>query len=117
MKEQPTSPAQAKITKYYVSQVMANSVVSRLEIPWVNTIQLLTSAGLAMVDWAERKALTKIREEVQIQRGWNNTGQEQRLARVVGLDCAVARLRPDVEGCVWEIRLRRSGGEVSDKNV
>jgi len=90
---------------------MANSVVSRLEIPWVKTIQLLTSAGLVMVDWAEWKALTKIIEEVE------HTGNQQRLARVVGLDCAVARLGPDVEGCVWEIRLRRSCGEVSDMNV
>ncbi|MCJ1360996.1 hypothetical protein MMC16_000092 [Acarospora aff. strigata] len=71
--------AQANIAKDLVDRVVANSIVNRREIPRVNAVQLLTSAGLAIVGWVERKALLKILDDIHIQTGWNTQGNSDGL--------------------------------------
>ncbi|KAI9879514.1 MAG: hypothetical protein M1830_008306 [Pleopsidium flavum] len=73
------SAAQVGVVKYYVDRVVANSVVNRRDIPWANAVQLLTSAGLAIVGWAERKALIKSLGDIHIQTGWNTQGNSDGL--------------------------------------
>ncbi|MCJ1300204.1 hypothetical protein MMC08_002999 [Hypocenomyce scalaris] len=66
--------AQGDISRIYATRIIMNSVVNRRDINWANAVQLLNSAGLALAGWAERKALLKCLEDIQIQTGWNTDG-------------------------------------------
>ena len=62
---------EANIFMAYVKRVIANSINNRHEINWVCAVQLLSSAGLALTEWTERKALLKCLNDVHVQTGWN----------------------------------------------
>ena len=66
--------ARGDVAQYYASRVVANSVVNRGDITWVNAVQLLTPAGLTLIGWMERKALVKCLDDFHIQTGWNTQG-------------------------------------------
>lgn len=60
-----------EIAEVFVVRVIANSVVNRGTINWVNAVQLLHSAGMALVGWVRRKALLGCLEDIQAETGWN----------------------------------------------
>ena len=52
-------------------KVVANSVVNRLTIAWVNAVQLLHSAGMVLVGRKYRNALTRVFADIRRETGWN----------------------------------------------
>lgn len=63
--------SESKILMTYVRRVVGNSVVNRREVNWVCAVHLLSSAGLALVPWRERKALIRCLDDIHILTGWN----------------------------------------------
>ncbi|KAL1964357.1 hypothetical protein VTN77DRAFT_7042 [Rasamsonia byssochlamydoides] len=55
----------------FVVRVIANSIANRGAINWVNAVQLLHTAGMALVGWLRRKALLRCLEDIQAETGWN----------------------------------------------
>ncbi|KEF52421.1 uncharacterized protein A1O9_11662 [Exophiala aquamarina CBS 119918] len=52
-------------------QTIATSVHNRHEANWVGATQLLSVTGMALTDWAERKALVKCFKDIHLRTGWN----------------------------------------------
>jgi hypothetical protein len=63
--------AQGEIASVYIHRIIANSVVNRHDISWANAVQLLSSAGCALVGWNARKALLQCLEDIREKTGWN----------------------------------------------
>lgn len=62
---------EANVFLTHVKRVVANSIHNRHPINWVGAPQLLSVAGLALSDWAERKALLQCLKDLHVQTGWN----------------------------------------------
>ncbi|KAI5782907.1 hypothetical protein FPQ18DRAFT_359281 [Pyronema domesticum] len=71
--------SQEEVATRFVDAVIANSVFNRRDISWVNAVQLLTSAGLALVGWPKRKALLRCLLDIHTRTGWNTKGNVDRL--------------------------------------
>ena len=52
-------------------KVVANSVINRLTIAWVNAVQLLHSAGMVLVGKKYRSALIRVLADIRKETGWN----------------------------------------------
>ena len=62
--------ARANLFMDYAKRVIANSISNRHEVSWVCAVQLLSSAGLALSEWSERKALLQCLKDIHLQSGW-----------------------------------------------
>ena len=63
--------AEANAFMTYVRRVVANSINNRHELNWVCAVQPLSSAGLGLTEWTERKALLKCLKDIHLLTGWN----------------------------------------------
>ncbi|PMD32501.1 hypothetical protein L207DRAFT_500240 [Hyaloscypha variabilis F] len=63
--------AQGEIATVYIDRIIANSIVNRHDINWATAVQLLSSAGHALVGWLKRKALLGCLIDIQRRTGWN----------------------------------------------
>ncbi|KAF8243904.1 hypothetical protein K440DRAFT_31941 [Wilcoxina mikolae CBS 423.85] len=90
--------AQAEAARMYVDAVVANSVFNARDISWVNAVQLLTSAGLALVGWRKRKALVKCLHDIHVRTGWNTRGNVEGLLEWWGWgrECAWREVQEEV---------------------
>jgi hypothetical protein len=71
--------AQGEIASIYIHRIIANSVVDRHDINWANAVQLLSSAGCALVGWKARKALIRCLEDIRQNTGWNTRDNVKKL--------------------------------------
>lgn len=62
---------QGPIANIYIDRIIANSIVNQHDINWATAVQLLSSAGLALVGWRKRKALLTCLINIQSRTGWN----------------------------------------------
>lgn len=62
---------EAKTFMTLAKRTVAISIHNRHEINWVGATQLLSVTGMAIVDWAERKALLKCLKDIHLRTGWN----------------------------------------------
>ena len=60
-------------------RIVANSINNRHTITWANAVQLLSTAGLCIVDGDERAALLQVLGDIKAETGWSTEGH------VVGL--------------------------------
>ena len=63
--------AQGEIATIYIDRIISNSIVNRHDINWATAVQLLSSAGHALVGWRKRKALLGCLIDIQSRTGWN----------------------------------------------
>ena len=66
-------------TNSLVHNIVANSVVNRRPIAWVNAVQLLRSAGLMLVGTSYRIALLKVLADIKRETGWTTQGHMEAL--------------------------------------
>lgn len=64
---------QAEIASIYLDRIISNSIVNRHDINWATAVQLLSSAGHALVAWRKRKALLNCLHDIQQKTGWNTS--------------------------------------------
>ncbi|PMD53989.1 uncharacterized protein K444DRAFT_133250 [Hyaloscypha bicolor E] len=63
--------AQGDIATVYIDRIIANSIINRHDVNWATAVQLLSSAGHALVGWRKRKALLECLIDIQSRTGWN----------------------------------------------
>jgi hypothetical protein len=63
--------AQGEIATVYIDRIIANSIINRHDVNWATAVQLLSSAGHALVGWRKRKALLGLLIDIQSRTGWN----------------------------------------------
>jgi hypothetical protein len=63
--------AQGEIATVYIDRIIANSIINRHDVNWATAVQLLSSAGHALVGWRKRKALLGCLIDIQSKTGWN----------------------------------------------
>ena len=63
--------AQGAIATIYVDRIIASSIINRHDVNWATAVQLLSSAGHALVGWRKRKALLGCLMDIQSRTGWN----------------------------------------------
>jgi hypothetical protein len=73
--------AQGEIATIYIDRIISNSIVNRHDINWATAVQLLSSAGHALVGWRKRKALLRCLIDIQSRTGWNTRDNVASLLR------------------------------------
>ena len=62
---------QGEIARIYIDRIVGNSITNRYDVNWATAVQLLSSAGHALVEWRKRKALLNCLSDIQAKTGWN----------------------------------------------
>jgi hypothetical protein len=92
---------QGEIASVYIDRIVANSITNRHQINWATAVQLLSSAGHALVGWRKRKALLKCLDDIKANTGWNTAENMRKLIQWWG----------------WEDPLTKNGLEWTDVNA
>mgnify|MGYP003662617234 CR=1 FL=1 len=98
--------AQGEIARIYTDRIVGNSITNRYDVNWATAVQLLSSAGHALVGWRGRKALLKCLSDIQAKTGWNTRESINGLMAWWGWSKA-----PSVVGINWKDTAEEIGDE------
>lgn len=75
-----SSPGVARNALLYARRIVSNSIANRCPIAWANAVQLLTVAGLCLLEAKEREACLRALDDIQHHTGWDTRANMQRLS-------------------------------------
>lgn len=100
------------IAEIFANRVIANSIVNRDPISWVNAVQMLHSAGMTLVGWRRRKALLQCLQDIQRETGWNTQHNIDALVDWWGWSAPLQQRRQNWQDVQAEIGPRQRTGNL-----